>query len=97
MRVELDKEQILGENGQGLEVAILGFKGDIGRVSVQVFVEYYEGQLRVMVWDGTTEDPTYVHVIPAADESETEAEANELYNHSLDDANETDVETNRIE
>ena len=41
----------------GLSIRVEGFKGDIGHAAPsQIFVELYEGRLRVHVWDGG-EDP----------------------------------------
>ena len=42
---------------QGLSISVEGFKGDIGhKVQSQVFIEVYNGKLRVHVWSGG-EDP----------------------------------------
>lgn len=43
----------------GLEIAVKGYKGDNGVEPTQVYVEHYEGSLRVHVWDGSGEDPTH--------------------------------------
>lgn len=41
----------------GLSISVAGFKGDIsGEPPSQVFIELYNGKLRVHVWNGT-EDP----------------------------------------
>jgi len=42
---------------QGLSITVEGFKSDVGgEAPSQVFVEVYEGKLRVHVWNGG-EDP----------------------------------------
>jgi len=51
---------------QGLEIGVLGFQSnptDAESQPSQVFLEIYEGQLKVHVWDGYSEDPTTI-VIP---------------------------------
>lgn len=41
----------------GISISLDGFKGDIGHeVPSQVFMEVYEGRLRVHIWNGD-EDP----------------------------------------
>lgn len=63
MRIELTQAEI--EHPQGLEIAIAGFKGDVGSTKpAQVFIEFYAGQLQVYVWDGD-EDPAATFTIPA--------------------------------
>jgi hypothetical protein len=58
MRLEL-KPYELAHPG-GLEIAVEGFAGDIGAVQpVQLFLELYEGRLRVHVWTGDSESPSY--------------------------------------
>jgi hypothetical protein len=58
MRLEL-KPYELAHPG-GLEIAVDGFPGDPGGVQpVQVFLEVYEGNLRVHVWTGESEDPSH--------------------------------------
>jgi len=51
---------------QGLEIGVLGFQSnptDAESQPSQVFLEIYEGQLKVHVWDGLSQDPTTT-VIP---------------------------------
>ena len=65
MRIELDANS-LGYGCKGLEIGVLGFQSsptDAENQPSQVFVEIYEGQLRVHVWDGFSQDPTTT-VIP---------------------------------
>jgi hypothetical protein len=64
MKLEMKPEQIAYPNG--LEIAVEGFAGDRGGVNpAQVFMEMYEGKLRVHVWGGESEDPTVtVEVLP---------------------------------
>jgi hypothetical protein len=51
MQIVLKSEEIAHPNG--LEIAVEGFKGDIGdEVPSQVFMEVYDGKLRVHVWNG---------------------------------------------
>jgi len=55
MQLILKPEQIAYPGG--LSVTVEGFAGDIGHeVPSQVFIELYEGKLRVHVWNGG-EDP----------------------------------------
>jgi len=62
VRYSLDESEIT--HPRGLEIAIEGFAGDVGGVTpVQVFVEVYNGQLQVHVWDGG-EDPAQTIIIP---------------------------------
>ena len=43
-----------------------GFKGDDSAApAVQVFIEVYEGTLRVHTWDGTSQDPKTITIDPA--------------------------------
>ena len=65
MRIELDAIS-LGCGCKGLEIGVLGFQSnptDAESQPSQVFLEIYEGQLRVHVWDGSSQDPTTT-VIP---------------------------------
>jgi hypothetical protein len=63
MRLELKSDDIAYPNG--LEVAIEGFASDTGGIRPsQVFVEVYEGNLRVHVWNGDDEGPTVSVTIP---------------------------------
>jgi hypothetical protein len=65
MRIELDANS-LGYGCKGLETGVLGFQSsptDAESQPSQVFLEIYEGQLRVHVWDGLSQDPTTT-VIP---------------------------------
>ena len=50
---------------QGVSIAVEGFKGDVGHVvTSQVFVEVYEGQLRIHVWDGDEDPVTTTNIEP---------------------------------
>lgn len=62
MKLELTHNDVA--HPSGLEISIAGFKGDVGseRPS-QVFIEYYNGELRIHVWNGN-EDPATSFVIP---------------------------------
>ncbi len=56
MKLELKPDEIAYP--KGLEIAVDGFAGDKGGVKLsQVFVEVFEGNLRVHVWQGNSEDP----------------------------------------
>ena len=56
MKLQLEPAQI--EHPHGLEISIEGFAGDPGGVQPsQVFIEIYEGQLHVHVWNGDAPDP----------------------------------------
>ena len=56
MNLVLSKEEIQSEGGKGLEISVLGFQGDASIIPVQIFVEYYNEQLAIHVWDGSSED-----------------------------------------
>jgi len=57
MKLELKPQEIA--HPHGLEIAVDGFTGDpTGVKPSQVFVEVYEGKLRIHVWTGESEDPT---------------------------------------
>jgi hypothetical protein len=57
MQLILRPEQIA--HPDGLSISIEGFQGDIGHmVPSQLFVEVYDGDLRIHVWDGG-EDPVF--------------------------------------
>lgn len=63
MRIEVSAEEL---TSQGLEIGVKGFQHDAGAnesFPTQVFIEFYEGQLKVHVWDGG-EDAAYSVVIP---------------------------------
>jgi len=58
MRLELQPYELA--HPRGLEIAVEGFTGDLGGVKpVQVFLEVYEGNLRVHVWTGESEDASH--------------------------------------
>jgi hypothetical protein len=53
MRVTLSRADVDYPNG--VEIVVPGFKGDaLSADPIQLFLEVYEGKLRVCVWDGTT-------------------------------------------
>lgn len=55
MKLILTPEQVAYP--RGLTITVEGFRGDITHpVPSQVFIEFYEGKLRVHVWNGG-EDP----------------------------------------
>ena len=61
MRIELDANS-LGCGCKGLEIGVLGFQSnptDAVSQPSQVFLEIYEGQLRVHVWDGSSHEPDH--------------------------------------
>jgi hypothetical protein len=56
MKLQLTPEQI--EYPNGLEISVEGFAGDLGGAQAsQVFIEVYEGNLQIHVWNGDAEDP----------------------------------------
>jgi hypothetical protein len=66
MRLVLDKNS-LGSDGAGLEIGVKGFKSsptDADSERTQVYIEIYEGKLKVHVWDGSSEDPSTVEINP---------------------------------
>lgn len=61
----------LGTGPNGLEISIQGFRSspaDEPLGAVQVFIEVYEGKLRVHVWDGSSFDPVSVVIEPRGGE-----------------------------
>jgi hypothetical protein len=71
MKLELKPNEIAYPDG--LEIAVDGFTGDPGSVKpAQVFIEVYEGKLRVHVWTGESEDPTVTtEILPLLPQSNT--------------------------
>jgi hypothetical protein len=67
MRIELDGKR-LGYGCDGLEIGITGFEAnptDAENEPSQVFIEVYEGQLRVHVWGGHSQDPVTTLISPS--------------------------------
>lgn len=65
MRIELDPKQIRGARGEGLEIVVKGFNGcPADELPAQVYVELYEGRLKVHVWDGSSEGPQTTTIEP---------------------------------
>ena len=53
------------ENNRTLEISVEGFRGDPSCVvPIQVYIEVYEGKLRVHVWDGSSQDPQSLVIDP---------------------------------
>ena len=70
MRIELDANS-LGYGCDGLEIGVRGFQSnptDADNEPCQIFIEIYEGQLRVHVWDGFSQNPATT-VIPVKTEA----------------------------
>lgn len=64
MRIEIAPAEISAP--QGLEIGVTGFQSspvDHKHFPSQVYIEIYEGKLRVCVWNGSSEDPAAIHVI----------------------------------
>ena len=63
-RIVIDPKEIDHQAGRtGIEIEVKGYKGDMTDANPsQVFIEVYEGQLKVHVWNGTDEDP-HTHTI----------------------------------
>jgi hypothetical protein len=60
-------EHTLGTGAEGLEISVKGFKSsptDHESEPVQVFIEVYEGKLRIHTWDGSSHDPATVVIDP---------------------------------
>jgi hypothetical protein len=56
MKMDIQPEDITYP--RGLEISVDGFMGDLGSVTPsQVYMEVYEGKLRVHVWARNTHDP----------------------------------------
>ena len=67
-QISVTPEEIEGPNG--IEISVKGFKGNpADDVPTQVFIEVYEGKLRVHVWDGETADPHTTEIRPNPYES----------------------------
>jgi hypothetical protein len=67
MRIELDGKR-LGYGCDGIEIGISSFESnptDAEDQPSQVFIEVYEGQLRVHVWDGHSQDPVTTLIAPS--------------------------------
>lgn len=65
MRVEVDGNEIDKTRGNGLEIAVRGFKGDWSMHPAQIFIETDGNKLKVYVWDGTSEDPAQTFTVYA--------------------------------
>lgn len=66
MRIEISPEQAKYENG-GISVCVRGFRHDPNtgpEEGEQVYIEVYEGKLRVHIWDGSSEDPITTAIEP---------------------------------
>lgn len=64
MRIEIAPAEISAP--QGLEIGATGFQSSLAddeHFPSQVYIEIYEGKLRVCVWNGGSEDPSAIHVI----------------------------------
>ena len=64
MRLQLAAPEL--DAPQGLEIGVIGFKSSPAEdqtCPTQVYVEIYEGKLRVCVWNGSSEDPVAIHLI----------------------------------
>jgi len=60
-------EHILGTGSEGLEISVKGFKSsptDHESDPIQVFIEHYDGKLRIHAWDGSSQDPASVVIDP---------------------------------
>ncbi len=62
MKITMDRQYV--EYPKGLEISVSGFKGDNSEEPAQVFIEVYEGKLRIHVWDGNEDPCTSVEVEP---------------------------------
>jgi hypothetical protein len=65
MRLEFSASEIDGAIGHGLEIDVSGFAGsptDENGHRAQVYIEAYEGKLRINVWDGSSEDPQTIEI-----------------------------------
>lgn len=54
-------------HGNGLEIVVKGFQHEPGAeigCGAQVFVEIWEGKLRIHVWDGSSQDPQTTIIEP---------------------------------
>ena len=71
--------QLLSKNldnnagGGGLAILVPGFKGNPEcPTDAQIFIEYYEGKIRVHVWNGSS-DPVTTELNPEEDHDGTTA------------------------
>ncbi len=64
MRLQFSPEELAGP--QGLEIGVTGFRSnpaDHKNFPSQVYIEVYDGKLRVCIWNGNSEDPDAIHEI----------------------------------
>jgi hypothetical protein len=74
MPIELDGST-LGTGPAGLKIGVKGFLGDTGGKDVsQIYVEIYEGNLKVHVWDGSSQDPVSITILPVPERSDSATE-----------------------
>jgi len=64
-RLTVTKEDLENnKGGGGLEIRVPGFKGDIESPDAgQIFIEYYNGKIRIHVWKGSS-TPTTIELEP---------------------------------
>ena len=65
MRVEINADDIDYSTGRGLEIYVKGFKGNPANAEEQdsqVFIESYDGKIRIHVWNDTF-DPVSFELI----------------------------------
>jgi len=62
MRIELNPDEINSKLCDGLEIHIKGYEGSpemIDEANAQIFIESYEGKVRIHVWNDTVEPVTF--------------------------------------
>ena len=66
MRIEVDADELDYEKGRGLEILVKGFEGNIANApstDSQVYIERYDGEVRIHVWNNSG-DPVTFKLVP---------------------------------
>jgi len=65
MKIIAKARDLDGDQGRGIDICVLGFKGHPNEVEPsQVFMEVYDGKLRIHVWTGESENPQTIAIDP---------------------------------
>jgi len=62
MRIEVDADELKYEKGHGVEIFVKGFEGNPANseeTDSQIFIESYEGKVRIHVWNATMDPVTF--------------------------------------
>jgi hypothetical protein len=67
MRRVFKADELGGEKGRGLEIYVEGFKHDTATDEAgTIYIETYNNKLRILVWDGSGEEPAHTIEIDRA-------------------------------